>query len=111
MRIAPVSDTETAEPIEDVHLTVLGDGENVTMQHFRIESGALIEEHSHPNEQVGFLFEGELVFFGDGEERVVEAGDGFFIPGDEPHGVENRTDSPAIGAELFSPPRDSFPWE
>ena len=45
-----------------------------------------------------------------GEEFVVEAGDSFSIPGDEPHSVVNRSDTAARGVDVFSPPRTDPDW-
>ena len=110
MEIVSLSDGDAAEPMDGAHLTQLIAGEEMSVQHFRIEPGAVVEEHSHPHEQTGYLVSGELVFFGEGEEHVVRAGDSYTVPGGEPHGVENRSDEDVVGVELFHPPRANPPW-
>ena len=111
MDVVPLSDREATEALDGVALTQLAAGERMSVQHFRIEPGAVVHEHDHPHEQTGYLVEGSLVFISGDEETDVEAGDSYTIPGDEPHAVENRSDEPAIGVELFSPPRANPPWE
>ena len=110
MEIVSETDVERTEAVDDVHLSLLAGGERANVQHFAIEPGAEVPEHSHPNEQVGYLLEGELTFVVDGERQVVEAGDSYVIPGDEPHGAENTGEEPAVGLDVFSPPRDDPDW-
>lgn len=104
-------DVETVEAVDGVDLTQMAAGERISIQHFVIGPGETVPEHSHEHEQAGYLTEGALTFLVDGEEVVVEAGDTYVIPGDEPHAVENRGDVPAEGVDIFSPPRTNPPWE
>ena len=98
------------EAVEHVHLAQLAAGEEMSVQHFRIEPGATVPEHDHPHEQAGFVYEGALTFLVDGEEIVVHAGDSYSIPGDEPHAAENRGDTPVQGVDIFAPPRPDPDW-
>jgi quercetin dioxygenase-like cupin family protein len=54
--------------------------------------------------------DGVLTFVVDGERIPVGAGDSFAIPGGEPHAAENAGDVPAVGLDVFSPPRDDPDW-
>jgi quercetin dioxygenase-like cupin family protein len=102
--------SETVEVVDGVHLTQLAVGEEMSVQHFHVEPGAAIPEHSHHQEQVGYVLDGRLVFTVDGEEIDVSDGDSYHIPGDEPHAAENRNDEPAAGIDVFSPPRADPDW-
>jgi quercetin dioxygenase-like cupin family protein len=104
------SDTDSAEPVENVYLQLLASGEQTSMQRFEIEPGATVPEHSHHHEQTGFVYEGELTFVSGGEEIVIGAGDSFTIPSEEPHSAENRGDVPVRGIDVFSPPRTDPDW-
>ncbi|MDZ7849656.1 MAG: cupin domain-containing protein [Halodesulfurarchaeum sp.] len=106
----PQSAVETAEPIDGVQLRLLANGESANVQQYRIEPGGVVPEHSHPHEQLGYLVRGELTFVLDGEEVIVEAGDSYRLAGDEPHAVENRSDTLAEGIDVFSPPRTDPNW-
>jgi len=90
---------------DGVHLSQLVVGEHTSVQHFHIEPGAVVPEHSHHHEQAGFVASGTLTFVVDGEEHVIGAGKSYVIPGDEAHGAENRAEDPVDGVDIFSPPR------
>ena len=111
-----LSERETIEAVEQVHLTQLVAGERTSIQGFEIEPGATVPEHSHHHEQTGFVYEGELTFLvGDGErsdprEIVVGPGESFTIPGDEPHAAVNRGDDVVRGVDIFAPARPDPDW-
>lgn len=105
-----LSDRESAEPVENVYLTALAAGEEMSLQEFELDPGASIPEHDHPHEQIGFVYEGELTFICDGETVVIGEGDSYSIPGDQPHAVENRGDETVRGIDVFSPPRTDPDW-
>lgn len=110
MEIVPHEVDEEAEPVDGVKLAQLAAGTEASVQTFRIEPGATVPEHSHPHEQVGYLVSGTLTFVADGEERTVEAGDSYVIPGGEAHAAENRSDEEVFGLDIFSPPRTDPDW-
>jgi quercetin dioxygenase-like cupin family protein len=107
----PLDTATEAEPVDDVHLAQLAAGENTSVQHFRIEPGAVVPDHHHHHEQTGFVYRGELTFLLEGgEDVVVGAGESFVLAGDEVHGAENRGDVPVEGVDVFSPPRPDPDW-
>ena len=110
MDVVSVTDEESVEALDGVHLAQLAAGERMSVQHFRIDPDAVVGEHSHEHEQTGFVTRGELVFTTGGEEVVVGSGDSYTIPADAPHAAENRGDEPVEGVEVFSPSRPSPPW-
>ncbi|MFB6132247.1 MAG: cupin domain-containing protein [Halanaeroarchaeum sp.] len=111
MERVSASDVASAEPETGVHLKLLAGAAAMNVQHFHIEAGATVPEHSHPHEQTGYVVSGEAVFVADGEEISVGPGDSYAIPGGEPHGLENRGDEPVVGVDIFSPPRENPSWE
>ncbi|MBS3761010.1 cupin domain-containing protein [Halodesulfurarchaeum sp.] len=104
------SEVESAEPIDGVQLALLAAGEHMNIQQFRIEPGAVVPEHSHQNEQLGYLLRGELTFTVKGDEIVVQAGDSYNLQGNEPHAIENTGERVAEGIDIFSPPRTDPDW-
>jgi quercetin dioxygenase-like cupin family protein len=48
------------------------------------------EEHSHEQEHVGAVLEGEFAFFSGDDETVVRAGELYRVPAHAPHGVRCR---------------------
>ena len=104
------AESETVEAVEGVHLTQLVAGDRMSVQHFHIEPGATVPEHSHHHEQTGFIAGGALTFLVDGEEFVASTGESYVLPGDEPHAAENRGDVAVKGVDIFSPPRTDPDW-
>ncbi len=110
MEVVPESEKQSTEAVDGAHLTLLAGGTEANIQQFTIDPGAVVPEHSHPNEQVGYLLSGRLTFTVDGDSLLVEAGDSYVIPGGEPHRAENGGDTAAVGLDIFSPPRDNPDW-
>jgi quercetin dioxygenase-like cupin family protein len=104
------ADGETVEVVDGVHLTQLVAGERMSMQHFHIEPGARIPEHTHHHEQVGYIAKGTFAFVLDDEEHVISPGESYVIPGGQAHAAENRADVPVDGIDIFSPPRSNPDW-
>ncbi|MFD1565651.1 cupin domain-containing protein [Haloarchaeobius amylolyticus] len=111
MERVSLTDSEPSEAADGVNLALLAGSESMNVQHFEIEPGAVVEEHSHPHEQTGFIYEGELVFLVQDEETVCGPGDSYAIPGEQPHAAENRGDETVRGVDIFSPPREDPSWQ
>jgi len=72
-----------------------------------IAPGAIVEEHSHPHEQVGMVIRGRARFEIGGEVRVLGPGDMYRIPG----GVKHRVvalDEPVQALDIFNPIREDY---
>ena len=111
MERVPLDESDVVEAVPDVHLAQLAVGESMSVQHFRIDPGATVPEHSHHHEQAGFVYRGELTFvLADGSEVVVGPGDSYDLASEEVHGAENRGDEPVEGVDIFSPPRPNPDW-
>jgi quercetin dioxygenase-like cupin family protein len=110
MERVSLADVDAAEAVDGVHLAQLAAGAEMSVQHFRIEPGAVVPEHSHPHEQTGYITAGTLTFLVDGEEVAVSPSESYAIPGDEPHGAENRGEVAVEGVDIFSPPRLNPDW-
>jgi len=104
------ADGETVEVVDGVYLTQLAVGEQMSIQHFHIEPGARVPEHSHEHEQAGYVVHGTFTFEVDGKEHVISPGESYVIPGDAPHAAENRADIPVDGIDVFAPPRPDPDW-
>ncbi|MGB9987561.1 cupin domain-containing protein [Salarchaeum japonicum] len=111
METHDLSAERIVEAVDGVYLAELSVGANMSVQHFHIQPGASVPEHSHPHEQVGFVYDGALTFEVDGEEHVVTTGESYVIPADEPHAAHNVGDTPVDGIDVFSPPRENPDWQ
>jgi quercetin dioxygenase-like cupin family protein len=84
----------------------LVNGDRTLFASFRLDAGSRIPEHSHPEEQTGFLVSGSMTFHICGESHETRPGDAWAIPGDVPHSVDVHEDCFAI--EVFSPVRNDY---
>ena len=83
-------------------------GEKVQLGLIDMEPNVAVPEHSHPNEQVGFILKGTFVFTIGGDRRDLKAGDTYVIPGGVPHSGTAGPEG-AVAIDIFSPPRAD--WE
>ena len=70
--------------------------------------GHTVPTHSHPHEQVGMVYAGRAVLRIGDEEKVVEKGDFYCIPGDVPHSDTCIGDEPFVMLDIFYPVRQDF---
>ncbi|HWR51187.1 MAG TPA: cupin domain-containing protein [Bryobacteraceae bacterium] len=79
---------------------------NMTVAMIHLDSGCIVPEHRHANEQVSVLLQGRLRFLSEGKEYTIAAGQVLHIPPNAPHSVEALEDSLAM--DLFSPAREDW---
>lgn len=69
---------------------------SMTFAHWEFAAGSDIHEHSHPQEEVWEILEGELEVTVGGVTRVARPGVVAIVPPDTPHSVRALTDGRAI---------------
>ena len=84
----------------------MNSGERTTLAEITLDNGAVVPEHTHPHEQIGYVSRGRVLFEVSGERRELGEGDSYLIPGNVPHRVTALT--PAICIDVFSPVREEF---
>lgn len=72
-----------------------------------LEPHSVVEEHSHPHEQVGLWLAGKAIFYIGDEQKTVQAGDMYRIPGNVRHKVV-VLDEPARAIDIFCPVREEY---
>jgi quercetin dioxygenase-like cupin family protein len=72
-----------------------------------MEPHAIVQEHSHPHEQVGIVLQGRAIFIIGGEQKTLQAGDLFRIPGHVPHRVI-ALEQPFKALDVFYPIREDY---
>jgi quercetin dioxygenase-like cupin family protein len=72
-----------------------------------LEPDSVVEMHSHPHEQMGYLVSGRLRFTIGRVTRDLEPGDIWRIPGGVSHGV-TAIDGPAVAIDCFHPIREDY---
>ena len=72
-----------------------------------MEPGAVVAEHSHPNEQLGVVVEGSVSITAEGETREMVVGDAYVVPKDLAHrGVAGANG--VVLVETFVPIREEY---
>jgi quercetin dioxygenase-like cupin family protein len=89
-----------------VHRQVLGFDGELMMVRVRFDAGAVGALHHHPHRQVTLVQSGRFRVEVAGESRLLEAGDGFFIPPDVEHGVVAM--KAGVLVDVFAPAREDF---
>jgi quercetin dioxygenase-like cupin family protein len=70
--------------------------QNMTFAHYDFTRGSSIHEHSHPEEEVYEVIEGELEVTVDGAAQIARAGLVAIVPANVRHSVKALTDGKAI---------------
>jgi quercetin dioxygenase-like cupin family protein len=81
--------------------------EKMMLSLVELEPNSVVAEHAHPHEQVGMLLEGRAIFYIGDEQKTLQAGDFYRIPG----GVRHRVvvlDGPARALDIFYPVREEY---
>ena len=81
-------------------------GEKALMGEFHIQAGSVIPDHSHPNEQIGYLISGRLDLIIDGVRHEFSPGDTWCIPAGIRHSAAAVSD--VVALEVFSPVREDY---
>ena len=84
-------------------------GEQSMLARLLLRKGAIVPQHSHPNEQITYILEGALRFTlggSDGRVITVGAGEVLVIPAHLPHAAEALEDT--IDLDVFAPPREDW---
>jgi quercetin dioxygenase-like cupin family protein len=81
--------------------------EKMMMSVVDLDPGSVVEEHAHPHEQVGMVLSGRAVFFIGGEQKTLQAGDLYRIPGNIRHKVI-ALEQPVQALDIFCPIREEY---
>ena len=97
---------EQVSPMFDRRLI---NGERLMLAHVYLKKGCIVPKHSHHNEQITYILEGELKFWiGEDESQIVHVkpGEVLHIPPHVPHKAEAVEDT--LDVDIFDPPREDW---
>lgn len=83
-------------------------GEQMMMALNATLPGYTVPMHSHPHEQIGMVYSGKAVLRIGDEERIVQQGDFYCIPGNVLHGDTCLGDESFVMLDIFYPVREDF---
>ncbi len=106
------TETKTFDSLRNIRPTVLREGlvaravegERMTMAVVDLEPGAMLPEHHHEPEQLGFIIAGTMTMTIGGEKRELHAGDTYAIPSHVPHDAQAGPEGATV-ADVFAPVR------
>ena len=79
---------------------------NMTVVFWDIEAGKSFDKHSHPNEQVTVMIEGEMEMTINDETRIYKTGEMIIIPSNAKHSGISITDCKVV--DVFYPVREDY---
>lgn len=82
-------------------------GERMSMALVELAPDAVVPEHRHEHEQMGFVVRGSVTFTVDGETRDLGPGGTWCIPSNAPHDVITGPDG-ALVVDVFAPVREDW---
>lgn len=89
-----------------VYLRILA-GDALMFSIVRFDPHAAVPTHQHPHEQIGFVLEGALEMWIDGDRRRLRAGDLYTIPANVPHGAQTQEGTCTV-VDVFHPLREEY---
>lgn len=94
------------EIIPGIQIKTLCYGESSLMTQFLLSKDSKLPEHSHVQEQTGYLVSGKIKLYIDNKSQLINAGDSWCIASNIIHKAEIIEDSIAI--EIFTPCREEY---
>ncbi len=82
-------------------------GSRIMFSFVRLAPGAVMPDHHHPHEQLGYIVEGSMVLNLAGDERTLQVGDAYAIPGGAPHRAVGGPNG-CLVLDAFNPPREEY---
>ena len=88
-------------------LVRVASGERLMLAYITLKPHAEVTLHSHAEEQMGIILEGEFELTIGDETRLVKKGDMYLIPSNVTHGGVTHSEGVLV-LDAFSPPREDY---
>src|SRR6266700_2462259 len=98
------SEDETRKP--GITRRTVANGKTMYQMIATLAAGSRMPAHSHPQEQIVHILEGQMRLIVDGVPHELSTGDSFYLASNVPHGVETILETRVL--DTFSPPRDDY---
>ncbi len=83
-------------------------GANMTLSFVSFDVGAVAPLHTHAQEQMGIVLEGQMEFEIDGQRQTIGPGEVYSVPSNVPHGARAVGAKRLVALDVFTPRRDDF---
>jgi len=97
------------EMLPGVHRRTMAITDEEMLCEFYLEREAVVPEHSHMNDQVGYVIYGRVELTIGSDKHICQPGESYAIPGGVVHMARALVDSLVI--DVFSPPRNDYRTE
>jgi quercetin dioxygenase-like cupin family protein len=94
------------EADQKIERQVYGYNDEIMMVKVKFEKGGIGDMHQHPHTQVTYVESGQFELTIGNNKRILNKGDGFFVPPDVPHGCVCLESGMLI--DCFTPMRADF---
>jgi quercetin dioxygenase-like cupin family protein len=81
---------------DGIHVRRMVDGNGCEINLYQLAKGRRFDSHHHPFAELGVMLSGRGTLLIETEERPLQEGDSFYIPGDTPHGFAVGGTRPAV---------------
>lgn len=102
-------DAQQVEMLAGIHRRTMAITDEEMLCEFYLERDSVVPEHSHMNDQVGYVIYGKVELKIGSETHVCQPGDSYAVPGGVAHSARALVDSLVI--DVFSPPRNDYRTE
>lgn len=102
-------DAVPREQLGDLIVRQIISGDELMMVKLTMKAGAIVNHHSHPNEQMTYILKGKIRFTHGLEmeqSTTLYAGDVLHFPANVPHAAECLEDT--VDLDVFTPPRHDW---
>jgi quercetin dioxygenase-like cupin family protein len=96
----------TFEICPGIRRRTVAHGKNMYQMVATLAAGSTMPAHSHPQEQIVHILEGQMRLIVDGTPHELSTGDSFYLASNVPHGVDTLL--PTRVLDTFSPPRTDY---
>lgn len=100
------SELEWEQPSQGLTRQIMGYDGQLMLVKVKFEKGAIGYVHEHFHSQATYVVSGKFEVMINGEKKILEAGDGFYIEPNVPHGAVCLEEGILI--DTFSPMRQDF---
>ncbi|HVU11549.1 MAG TPA: cupin domain-containing protein [Phototrophicaceae bacterium] len=107
--IVTSKEAKQVEMMTGVHRRTMATTDEEMLCEFFLERDSLVPQHSHMNDQIGYVIYGKVEMTIGDVVQICNPGDSYAIPGGITHSARALIDSLVI--DCFSPPRNDYRTE
>jgi quercetin dioxygenase-like cupin family protein len=96
----------TIEICPGITRQTVANGKTMYQMMATLAAGSRMPAHTHPQEQIVHILEGQMRLIVEGVPHELSTGDSFYLASNVPHGVETILQTRVL--DTFSPPRDDY---